>query len=214
MVHNFWICPSDIKCCESDNKEKYVVDWPIVSNTWSIKIGATLSKNKVLVLEEIDFQLQQKDALSSCKDCNTTNISMWRQIWMPTQLLDCWRQCVASNNNPNESQKQIGVGHLDGYYVVGVIAIPYPGLGMIINIIYKEDNSYRVTIGDIPHWTCPEFTKCHLRLWERERNGWTTNIYIMCLDLCARWSTIVACSFTLPHSPITRSCDYLNLLVL
>ena len=51
------------------------------------------------------------------------------------------------------------VGLMDGYYVVGVTAIPYPGYGVIINIASKEDLTYRITIGDIPHCTCPDFTK-------------------------------------------------------
>jgi hypothetical protein len=43
--------------------------------------------------------------------------------------------------------------------VVGVTAIPYPCYGVIINIVSKVDVTYRITIGDIPHCTCPDFTK-------------------------------------------------------
>jgi hypothetical protein len=45
-------------------------------------------------------------------------------------------------------------GFMDGYYVVGVIAIPYPRFGVIIKIVSKEDNAYHATIGDIPQCTC------------------------------------------------------------
>ena len=48
---------------------------------------------------------------------------------------------------------------MDGYYVVVMIAIPYQGFGVIINIVSKEDNAHHVTIGDIPQCTCPNFTK-------------------------------------------------------
>ena len=51
------------------------------------------------------------------------------------------------------------VGCMDGNYVVSVTAIPYPGYGVIIDIVSKEDITYRITIGDIPHCTCPDFTK-------------------------------------------------------
>jgi hypothetical protein len=51
------------------------------------------------------------------------------------------------------------VGLMDGHYVVGVTAIPYPGYGVIINIVSKVDITYRITISDIPHCTCPDFTK-------------------------------------------------------
>ena len=45
------------------------------------------------------------------------------------------------------------------YYVVGGIAIPYPIFGVIINIVSKENNSYSITIDDIPHCTCRNITK-------------------------------------------------------
>ena len=48
---------------------------------------------------------------------------------------------------------------MEGYYVVEITAIPYPGFKVIINIVSKQDTTYHVTIGDIPHCTCPDFTK-------------------------------------------------------
>jgi hypothetical protein len=61
---------------------------------------------------------------------------------------------LADHKNKWES-----AGLMEGYYVVGVTAIPYPGFGVIINIVSKHDITYHVTIGDIPHCTCPDFTK-------------------------------------------------------
>ena len=43
--------------------------------------------------------------------------------------------------------------------MVGITAIPYLGYEMIIDIVSKEDITYRITIGDIPHCMCPDFTK-------------------------------------------------------
>ena len=48
---------------------------------------------------------------------------------------------------------------MDGYFVVGVTAIPYEGFGVIINIISKENIIQHVTIGDIPDCTFSDFTK-------------------------------------------------------
>ena len=48
---------------------------------------------------------------------------------------------------------------MDGYYVVGIIAIPYIGFGLVINIVSKEDIAYRVTIGNITYCTCLDITK-------------------------------------------------------
>jgi hypothetical protein len=55
--------------------------------------------------------------------------------------------------------KQDGTELMDGYYVVGITPMQYPWFGVIINIIYKEDNTYHITIGSIPRCTCPYFTK-------------------------------------------------------
>ena len=50
-------------------------------------------------------------------------------------------------------------GLMDGYYVIGNTALPYLGFGMITNIVSKEDITYHVEIGDIPHRTCSDFKK-------------------------------------------------------
>ena len=39
---------------------------------------------------------------------------------------------------------------MDGYYVLGVIAIPYLEFGVIINIISEEENTYCLKLSDIP----------------------------------------------------------------
>ena len=48
---------------------------------------------------------------------------------------------------------------MDGSNVIGVTAIPYPGIGVLINIVSKEDIAYRVTIVDMRHCTCLDFMK-------------------------------------------------------
>ena len=49
VEYDFWFCPNDIKCCVSDNKKKYVLDWPIIPNTWPVK------REEVLTLEDAIF---------------------------------------------------------------------------------------------------------------------------------------------------------------
>jgi hypothetical protein len=75
---------------------------------------------------------------------------------------------------------------MEGYYVVGITVIPYSGFGVLINIVSKEDIIYRVKIGDMLHCTCFDFTKMSLSLWKMKRNGCIANIFIMCLDFCAK----------------------------
>ena len=47
----------------------------------------------------------------------------------------------------------------DNTPLVGVTSISYLRFGVIINIVSKEDNSYYVTITNIPHFTCPDLTR-------------------------------------------------------
>ena len=48
---------------------------------------------------------------------------------------------------------------MDIYYVVGVIAIPYPIFGVLINVVSKEDIAYLVTTGDILRCICLDVKK-------------------------------------------------------
>jgi hypothetical protein len=53
--------------------------------------------------------------------------------------------------------------------VVGVIAVPYLGFGVPINIVFKENITYPVTIGDIPYCTCPKLNKNIISISRKER---------------------------------------------
>ena len=68
-------------------------------------------------------------------------------------------RCNPTTPTTDHKNKWESVGLMDDYYVVGVTAIPYHGYGVIVNIVVKEDITYRITIGGIPHCTCPNFTK-------------------------------------------------------
>jgi hypothetical protein len=47
--YGFWFCHDNIKLCLSGSKKEYVM--PIVSNTWPLKIGTTVSREKIPTLE-------------------------------------------------------------------------------------------------------------------------------------------------------------------
>ena len=106
----------------------------------------------------------------------------------------------------DKKNKRESVELMEDYYVVGVTAIPYLGFGVIINIVFKHDIIYHVTIDD-DH-------KNILSCTGKKKNGCIVKIFIMCLGFCARWTTRVTNSFMHPHIPIMRSCDYLKLLIL
>lgn len=57
MSENFGHALTNIKRCASGCKKKYVLDWPIVPNTWPLKIDTNLTMDEVLALEDVGFQL-------------------------------------------------------------------------------------------------------------------------------------------------------------
>ena len=101
-----------------DNMKKFVLDWPLVPNTWPVKIGTNLLRKKVLALEYVGFQLQQRKALCSCRMFSKVAIcpslsctSIILQIQTPI-----WKLVGQSNNTNGRSQnkcKSVGThGHL------------------------------------------------------------------------------------------------------
>jgi hypothetical protein len=56
---------------------------------------------------------------------------------------------------------------MDGYCIIGMMPIPYPCLGVIINIVSKEDNTYHATISDILKAHVRTSPKCWLKLWKK-----------------------------------------------
>ena len=166
-----------------------------------MKLGIKYSREEVLVLEDVGFQLhfhliigfqylwhsQSMDVISLCE-----------RTWMHTQLPGLVRQCVAFLQHRKWITKTNGKAILmDRYFVVEVTAILYPRFGAIVNIVFKKDISYHITIGNFSHCTCLDFTKMDSHAL-REKGKWDfTNIFIMYSCFYARWITTVQSSFML-----------------
>ena len=87
---------------------------------------------------------------------------------------------MADHKNKWES-----IGLMDGYYVVGVTTIPYPGFGLLFNIISEDDIKYRVTIANKPHCTCPNFTKMSSQSLGKKRKWvYCKHLYYVFRFLC------------------------------
>ena len=87
---------------------------------------------------------------------------------------------LAEHKNKWES-----VGLIYSYYVVGVTAIPYPGFGVSINIVSKEDIAYRVTIGDKLQCTCFDFTNMSTQFLGRKgKCVYCKHLYYVLRFLC------------------------------
>ena len=64
---NFWFCADDINRCVKGTKKSFVIDWPSIPQTWPMKRSTNLSMEAILALEKARFQLQQRGALSPCR---------------------------------------------------------------------------------------------------------------------------------------------------
>lgn len=51
----FRFFPNDIKPCVSGNKKTYVLNWPIVPDTWLVKTRTNLLREEVLAPEDARF---------------------------------------------------------------------------------------------------------------------------------------------------------------
>ena len=168
VEYEFWFYPDDIKHCISGTKKIYVLDWPTMLNIWPVKMGTNLSREEVLSLEDAGCQVQQREALSPRRRLST----------IPTFPISHSHFCMPLNPDAHPTfrfgklvhrnltastadykNKWESVGFMDGYYMVGVTAIPYPCYGVIINIFSQKDITYHITMDDIPHCTCSDFTK-------------------------------------------------------
>ena len=135
MEYEFWFCPDNIKRCVSGNKKKYVLHWLAVPSIWPMKISTNLSRQEVLALEDAGFQLKQSEVLSPRRRLST--IAMLPIPWAgfhvplnpdahPTSRFGMSVRRNLTAPTVEHKNKWESAGLMDGYYVVGVTAIPYP----------------------------------------------------------------------------------------
>ena len=194
MEYKFWFCPDDIKCCVSENNKKYVLDWLVTPNIWHVKIFTSLLRHEVLALEDVGFQLQQTEALSPCHGLLTITMFSIPHIDFhvplhpdahPTLKFGKSVHCNLATPTIDYKNKWENAELMGSYYVVEITAIPYPGFGVLINIVSKEDITYRVTIGDMPHCTCPDFIKMSSQsLGKKNKWVYCKHVYYVFRILC------------------------------
>lgn len=68
---------------------------------------------------------------------------------------------------------------MDGYYAIGVTHIPYPSIGVIINIT-SEDITYVLQLATSAIVHALTSQKCHPRLW-KERDMGVLQISLLCV---------------------------------
>ena len=131
-------------------------------------IGTNLSRDEMLVIVDIGFQLQQRDVLQPHRMLSTIAILLilWYYFCVPpnqdTHPTSSFGKTMHCNLATSRANHKNNWKVLDSWMVImwlAITAIPYIGFGVLINIISKEDIAYCVTIGDIPYCICLDFTK-------------------------------------------------------
>ena len=148
VENGFWFYHDGIKHFVSENKNEYVMDWPIVPNTWLMKIRFNIWREKVSVLEYTMLQLQQREFFYLVVSFHHLGHSLSLDYIFcvllnhdahPTSKFQT--QCIQIQQHQQQitKTKWDTNGRMDKYYAIG---IPYPKFGMVINITFKKDDSY------------------------------------------------------------------------
>ena len=149
-----------------ERQQMWICYWlAIVPNKWSLY---QYLEGEELVLEYAKFQLQQREIF--WPDCRlSTNVTLpihsfhlCRPLNLDALSTSNFSKIMHHNaiiRAIEDTNKLENDGLMDKYYVVGVIAIPYPRFGMFTNIISIHDNSWCVAIDDIPQYACMDFIK-------------------------------------------------------
>jgi hypothetical protein len=165
---DFWFCLDDIERCVKGSKRSWVLDWPQVPDVWPVLSGTNLTYQETLLLQDAGFTLQERPIISPRR--MFTLSSRFEapvfdhpgpanpDIYPTTRNSKCIRR---NTNAPTAAHrnKWESAPNIKGT-VLGVIVLPFPGLGAIISLESGVDLNkkvYRITISHFPECTCPNF---------------------------------------------------------
>jgi hypothetical protein len=150
------------------SKRSWVLDWPQVPDVWPILSGTNLTRQETLLLQDAGFTLQERPAMSPRR--MFTLSSRFEapffdhpgpanpDIYPTTRNSKCIRR-NANAPTIEHRNKWESARNIKGT-VLGVIVLPFPGLGAIISLESGVDPNkkvYRITISHFPECTCPDF---------------------------------------------------------
>ena len=168
VLANFWFCPDDIARCLKGTKRRWVLDWPEVPEVWPLLSGTKLNREETLFLQHAGFCLQKQPILSPRRLFNMSGIFNPILFDHPLPKNSDVHPTVRNNkairriaNAPIAEQrnKWESAANIRGQ-ILGVTLLPHPGFGAIVELetgIACNKNAYRVTMGQFPTCTCPNF---------------------------------------------------------
>ena len=208
VEYEFWFCRDDIKCCISATKKKYMLNQPIVPNTWLMKIWTNISK-ELLAFEDKEFQLQQMEALS-----------LWR-IFLAIVSLSIPGLQVRVPPNPNTHPISRFSKHLRHNQTTPMMITKTSGrtLGswtsttLLESLLFHIKDLRRSSTSSQKRTilTMSQLATCHnahaltlpkhCLVFLEKRRKCTTNAYTMSSAFYTMWITIMTSSFKLQSAP-------------
>lgn len=164
--------------CEWQHK-KYIMDQPIVLNMWPVIVRTDFFLWGGFGIRRRGVPIASKGGTFVCGRllAIVTLPIPWLHFYVPPNLdihpTSMFSKIACRTNNGSQNEMRERWTH-----VVGVIAIPQLGFGMIINIFSKEDSSYKVISHNATTSTLPKYLP---RLWERDGHECTAN-NTLCVD--------------------------------
>ena len=164
----FWFCADDVNRCVKGNKKPWMSGWPPVPTTWPVKMGTNLTRQEVAALEDAGFQLQQRGTMSPRRQFQSSaDMPLLRSDFPVPDHPDhhlTLRNNYSIRRNPDaptaeHRNKWDSAALMNGCFVTGVTAIPYPGFGCVVSLDTGKNNVYLITLCDLPSCTCPDFLK-------------------------------------------------------
>jgi hypothetical protein len=160
----FYFYNDDIEQCVKDTKRRWIKSRPDVPNVWPVKIGTNLSKEEILHLENVGFQLPQHVVISPRRLFGMEELPFdFSSYSIPTSPDD--HPKIRSGKNIRKNKNVPTTKHANNCmsaltlkgHLHKVTMIPHPGFGCIIILdsgVPPKVQQYMITIGSILEWSC------------------------------------------------------------
>ena len=169
----FFFCSDDNERCVKGSRRKWIIPYsdtqerPPVPTVWPVKIGTNLTRSEIVALENVGFQLPQRERVPLNRSFNNFTLPMdFSSLQVPenpdhfpgTRKSKCVRR---SNTGPSSKQLlSINSAMALEASILKVTMIPQPGFGCIISLQSKPsptDSMYQLTVSSYPDCTCSAF---------------------------------------------------------
>ena len=193
----FFVCTNDIERCVKGSCCKWVIplERPPIPTIWPVKIGTNLTHSKIDALENVGFQLPQREHVTSSRLFgNSTLLVDFSTLQVPKnpdQYPRTQKSKLVQRSNSGFSSRQllnINFAKAMQASILKVTMIPQPGFGCIITLQSKPcptECVYQLTMSSYPNYMCLAFKETMSKF---DRRGFAfkhcKHIYYIFVKVC------------------------------